>query len=56
VLVQSFSLVIGALSLMAMGMAQQAIWLIPLVVLIGVTNNLWHPAAISYLFICCQCR
>jgi MFS family permease len=52
VLVQSFSLVIGALSLMAMGLAQQAIWLIPLVALIGVTNNLWHPAAISYLSQC----
>lgn len=52
VLVQSFSLIIGALSLMAMGLAQQAIWLIPLVVLIGVTNNLWHPAAISYLSQC----
>lgn len=52
VLVQSFSLVVGALSLMAMGLAQQAIWLIPLVVLIGITNNLWHPAAISYLSQC----
>lgn len=52
VLVQSFSLVVGALSLMAMGLAEQAIWLIPLVVLIGITNNLWHPAAISYLSQC----
>ncbi len=49
VLVQSASLVVGAGSLMAMGLAEQAIWLIPLVVLIGITNNLWHPAAISYL-------
>lgn len=49
VLVQSASLVVGALSLMAMGLAGQVIWLIPLVVLIGITNNLWHPAAISYL-------
>jgi len=52
VLVQSASVVIGALSLMAMGLAEQAIWLIPLVVLIGITNNLWHPAAISYLSQC----
>ena len=52
VLVQSVSLVIGALSLMAMGLAEQAIWLIPLVVLIGITNNVWHPAAISYLSQC----
>jgi len=52
VLVQSASLVIGAASLMAMGLALQVFWLIPLVVLIGVTNNLWHPAAISYLSQC----
>jgi sugar phosphate permease len=37
---------------MAMGLALQVFWLIPLVVLIGVTNNLWHPAAISYLSQC----
>lgn len=49
VLVQACSLVIGAASLMAMGLAQQALWLVPLVILIGITNNLWHPAAISYL-------
>lgn len=49
VLVQSASLIIGAVSLMGMGLASQAIWLVPLVALIGVTNNLWHPAAISYL-------
>ena len=47
VLVQACSLVIGAVSLMAMGLAQQALWLVPLVILIGITNNLWHPAAIS---------
>lgn len=52
VLVQASSLVIGAASLMAMGLASQAIWLVPLVVLIGITNNLWHPAAISYLSQC----
>jgi MFS family permease len=52
VLIQSVSVVIGALSLMAMGLAEQALWLIPLVVLIGITNNLWHPAAISYLSQC----
>lgn len=52
ILVQSCSLVIGAASLMAMGMASQVIWLVPLVALIGITNNLWHPAAISYLSQC----
>jgi len=49
VLVQSAALVAGAASLMAMGLADRAFWLVPLVILIGVTNNLWHPAAISYL-------
>lgn len=49
VLVQACSLVIGAASLMAMGLAQHVLWLVPLVILIGITNNLWHPAAISYL-------
>ncbi len=49
VLVQCAALVAGAASLMAMGLASRALWLVPLVVLIGVTNNLWHPAAISYL-------
>ncbi len=52
VLVQAASLIIGAASLMAMGLVTSAIWLVPLVVLIGVTNNLWHPAAISYLSQC----
>lgn len=52
VLIQAASLIIGAASLMAMGLVTSAIWLVPLVVLIGVTNNLWHPAAISYLSQC----
>ena len=43
------SLCIGALSLGGFGMANGVWGLLPLVVLIGVTNNLWHPAAISYL-------
>lgn len=49
ILVQALSLVIGAGALMAVGLVNQALWLVPLVVLIGATNNLWHPAAISYL-------
>ena len=49
VLVQCAALVVGAAALMAMGLADRALWLVPLVVLIGITNNLWHPAAISYL-------
>ena len=52
VLIQCASLVIGAASLMAVGLAHKAVWLIPLVMLIGATNNVWHPAAISYLSQC----
>ena len=43
------SLVIGALALACFGMAKGVLGLLPLVVLIGCTNNLWHPAAISYI-------
>ncbi len=43
------SLVVGAAALMAVGLTVQALWLVPLVILIGATNNLWHPAAIAYL-------
>lgn len=47
--IQAASLIVGALALMAVGLAGQALWLGLLVVLIGATNNLWHPTAISYL-------
>jgi MFS family permease len=43
------SLVIGALALIAFGLGDDLIWLGAAVVVIGVTNNLWHPAAISLL-------
>ena len=49
--VLSASLVVGASALMAVGLMGKAFWLVPLVVLIGITNNTWHPAAISYLSI-----
>ncbi len=48
-LVQGVSLVIGGGALMAVGLADSALLLASLVVLIGITNNLWHPAAISFL-------
>ena len=49
VLLQVISLVIGGAALSVMGLAQGS-WLIILsLVFIGATNNLWHPAAISYL-------
>lgn len=47
--VQAVSLLVGAAALMGVGFAPHALWLVPLVVLIGATNNLWHPAAIAYL-------
>ena len=40
---------IGALALGSFGLASGVLGLLPLVFLIGGTNNLWHPAAISYL-------
>ena len=47
--IQAASLVVGAAALAIAGFADGMAWLIIAVVLIGTTNNLWHPAAISYL-------
>ncbi len=49
VLVQAVALLLGAAALMAFGTAGGLAVLIGLVVIIGGTNNLWHPAAISFL-------
>ena len=49
VLVQALSLIIGALALIAIGFSAGLVGLILPIVLIGLTNNLWHPAAISFL-------
>ncbi len=49
VLVQCVALVVGALALMAVGFASTLTVLIVFVGVIGATNNLWHPAAISFL-------
>ena len=43
------SLTVGALALASFGMADGVLGLLPLVVLIGFANNMWHPAAISYI-------
>ena len=43
------SLTVGAIALASFGMADGVLGLLPLVVLIGCTNNMWHPAAISYI-------
>jgi len=49
VLVQAVSLVLGAAAMMSFGWAGGLVILMVLVVVIGGTNNLWHPAAISFL-------
>ncbi len=49
VLVQAVALVIGGLALTLMSMAGGIVTLLVLVGIIGATNNLWHPAAISFL-------
>ncbi|MGI9521529.1 MAG: MFS transporter [Hyphomicrobiaceae bacterium] len=43
------SLVFGAAALVAFGLAGNIMVLVAAIVVIGVTNNLWHPAAISLL-------
>ena len=49
VVYQVASLAVGAAALLGCGGAQSLLWLFPMVVLIGATNNLWHPPAISFL-------
>ncbi|MEM8972570.1 MAG: MFS transporter [Pseudomonadota bacterium] len=49
VLVQALSLIIGALALIAVGYSSGLAGLLLPIILIGLTNNLWHPAAISFL-------
>lgn len=49
VLLQVIALLIGAAALATLGASDGLVVLAGLVVLIGVSNNLWHPPAISYL-------
>jgi MFS family permease len=49
VLLQVLALVIGAAALAGFGAGAAFVWLAVLVAIIGATNSLWHPAAISYL-------
>lgn len=49
VLVQVIALLVGAGALMMFGLSSTYGALILLVGIIGATNNLWHPAAISFL-------
>ncbi|WP_085909106.1 MFS transporter [Kiloniella majae] len=49
VLWQVVSLLVGAVALYAMGVVSLYPLLVLAMVFIGMSNNLWHPAAISYL-------
>ncbi len=49
VLFQILALVLGGGALMAFAAGAGFVWLAAMIVLIGATNNLWHPAAIAYL-------
>jgi MFS family permease len=49
VLFQIVALALGGGALMAFAAGAGFAWLAAMVVLIGATNNLWHPAAIAYL-------
>lgn len=49
ILFQILSLLAAAAALLGFGIASDFAWLAVLVGLMGATNNLWHPAAISYL-------
>jgi len=49
VVLQTGALVIGALALIGLDSGFGMVGLVVMVVIIGVTNNLWHPAAISFL-------
>lgn len=49
VVIQAMALVLGALAMIAVGFSAGIVGLIVPIVVIGLTNNLWHPAAISYL-------
>lgn len=49
VLFQVTSLLMGGAALLAFGLSVDFVLLCGLVVLIGVSNNLWHPAAIAFL-------
>ena len=46
---QILSLVIGVVAIFLMGSIGSYIAAVALMILIGMSNNLWHPAAISYL-------
>lgn len=49
VALQVLSLLLGAAALAALGLAGGLLAVAALVAVIGVSNNLWHPPAISYL-------
>ncbi len=48
-LFQIMSLLIGGLALLAFGWSSHLLVFLGLVILLGMSNNLWHPPAIAYL-------
>ncbi len=49
IFLQFLALVVGASALAATSLFANLFWLYGVIVIVGITNNLWHPAAISYL-------
>lgn len=49
ILLQFLALVIGGIALATTSVHANLFWLYGVIVIVGITNNLWHPAAISYL-------
>ena len=49
VLLQAVSVVIGAAALAVFGVTTAYLVLCAMLILIGIANNLWHPAALSFL-------
>jgi MFS family permease len=49
VVFQVLSLALGGAALMAIAGAQSAWFMLPMVIVMGATNNLWHPPAIAFL-------
>ncbi len=49
ILLQFLALVVGGAALAGTSLYANLFWLYGVIVIVGITNNLWHPAAISYL-------
>ena len=49
VLIQALSLTVGAFALIVIGVGGTLYLIIPAIIVMGFTNNIWHPAAITFL-------